>query len=158
MVRPGGLRRLTLFAPSSVCLDDLVLEDISAGIDRHGPKVRDPEAQQQDVEYHTFGAGQRARVERRLVEEQLGEVAQESDEQADGGDGEALDKGRIADSCHGGGGDGDAVAVMGYIVGSGSAAARIFTSGAAYYYLSYGVPTRRYEVLLLERAEEVAIM
>lgn len=110
VVRPGGFRRLTLFAPPAFCFDDLVGEDVAARVDRHGAEVRNPQAQQQDVERRALGAGQRARVEGRVVEEHLREVAQEGDEQADGGHGEALDERRIADSGHGD------VLDMGYIV------------------------------------------
>lgn len=56
VVRPGGLRRLALFAPPAFCLDYLVGEDVAAGVNRHGAEVRDPEAYQQDVECPALGA------------------------------------------------------------------------------------------------------
>lgn len=106
VVRAGGFGGVALFTPSCVLLrSSFVLcnillfrfcgarwELVSARIDGAGLVVGKPEADEEGVEGYGFAAGERTGSEVGTgVEEVLRVVAEEGDETADGGDGEALE-------------------------------------------------------------------
>lgn len=110
VVRPRRLRRGALPAPAAEHavlvrlrdLDHILPESVAARVDGAGPVVRVPQAEQQDVEDGGLGRGQPAGREVFVgdVEEQLGGVGEEGDQQADARHGEALDKGGFVDAGH----------------------------------------------------------
>lgn len=98
VVGARGFGDVALFAPSFVlsCICNVILlfffpwKLVPTGIDGAGFVVGQPEADEEGVEGYGFATGERTGSEVGAgVEEVLREVAEEHDEGADGGDGEA---------------------------------------------------------------------
>lgn len=101
-----GSRRLrcrTLLAPFALGFDHTPREDITTWVHGYSLVVGVPEAEQQSVEDDGLCLSRRPGVEVQEVEDKLGEVGQEGNQEADGRHSKALNNRCIAESRHGDG-------------------------------------------------------